>query len=153
MSTVLDLVDVDDVKDVDFKPNVDLKTLKLPPVVLGMENALRNLKTVSIKEETKYYRKTPPTVKRAAQVKVLTPTSSTVIRANQVKVLKGGAHLLNAKFQPKWCRSVAADTTEGEANLLDAKFQPKLYGSVAAEQIAGGKTWIQGMEKEIVQFK
>ena len=79
------------------------------------------------KEETEYNRKTSPT--------------------------EGEAGLLNAKFQPKWCGSVAADTTEGEANLLDAKFQPKLNGSVAAEQIAGGKTWIQGMEKEIVQFK
>jgi len=55
MSTVQD-TEVDDVKDVDFKPNVDLKTLELPPVMLGRVNALRNLQLLSIKEETEYYR-------------------------------------------------------------------------------------------------
>ena len=55
MSTVQD-TEVDDVKDVDFKPNVDLKTLQLPLVMLGRVNALRNLQLLSIKEETEYYR-------------------------------------------------------------------------------------------------
>jgi len=55
MSTVLD-TEVDDVKDVDYKPNVDLKTLKLPLVMLGRVNALKNLQLNAIKEETEYYR-------------------------------------------------------------------------------------------------
>jgi len=55
MSTIVDLK-MDDIEDVDFKPNMDLQLLKLPPVMLGRVNALKNLQLFAMKDETEYYR-------------------------------------------------------------------------------------------------
>jgi len=55
MSTIPE-TEIDDPNDVDFKPNVDLKTLKLPPIMLGRVNAVKNLQLSNLKEETEYYR-------------------------------------------------------------------------------------------------
>merc|ERR1711942_319195 len=45
----------DDANDVDYQPEMDLKYLQLPPIVLGRVKALKNLQLDKFKVETEYY--------------------------------------------------------------------------------------------------
>jgi len=55
MSTIVDLK-IDDAEDVDFKPNMDMNQLRLPSIMLGRVNALKNLQLCTMKDEMEYYR-------------------------------------------------------------------------------------------------
>jgi len=55
MSTIPE-TEADDIHDPDFKPTVDLKEMKLSPIVLGRVKALKNLQMNAVKVETEYYK-------------------------------------------------------------------------------------------------
>jgi len=104
MTTIIDLK-IDDSEDVDFKPNMDLKQLRLPPIMIGRVNALKNLQLCALKDETEYYRE-------VHQIDAKYQAQFDEIYHQRTKVISGDHEPAGKELE--WTDVVKADDVEGD---------------------------------------